>query len=369
MQVAKREEGLDGTTGAGTASQQTSPPKSATTKAPPIMAWTAEDYIAREFPPKEPLLKGLLHRRDLVAFGARRRGGKTTMVTNIGVALALPVPDFLGYAIPQARRSLLFILEDDPGEYQEQLRRVIAGRDTGGRIRIVTREEFHQRGIRIDVGQSAFQDAARYWANEHRPDVIVFDNVAQLVAAEYNDANRVHELMQFSYELARKYDAAIILPAHPKKEDPNNRSSLLDDPNAFFESIMGSSHFINSTGCLWGLERQPNFDRSAFLGGRQRADGHQGASLLGMNDDGWFYLLDEAQGNSPLVLNTPVRCQAWALLPEPPASFAYNEGQQLVKTAMRSGSTYHAWMKDCRRLKVILDTQDGKLCKTAGVRP
>jgi HK97 family phage major capsid protein len=70
-----------------------------------------------------------------------------------------------------------------------------------------------------------------------------------------------------------------------------------------------------------------------------------------------------------LVLNTSNRKQAWTLLPDPPASFGYNEGEQLVKPAMRSGSTYNAWMRDCRRLKVILDLPDGKLCKAAGVTP
>ncbi len=353
--------------GAGAA--QTIPSKTVNSPPPPIQAWTAEEFNARVFPPKEPLIERLLHRRDLVALGARRRGGKTSFITNIAVALGLPMPDFLGYKIPEARRSLLFILEDDPGEYQEKLRKMIGGRDTGGRIKIVTRRDFLEKKISIDVNEPMFQSAVFYWVKEHLPDLIVFDNLAQIIAAEYNDPKRVHELTQFCFLLATACGAAIILPAHPKKEDPNNRRSLVNDADAFFESIMGSSHFINSTGSLWGLERQPHLDRSAFLGGRQRVEGNQGASFLGMADDGWFYLLDEAQGNAPLVLNTPNRKDAWALLPDPPASFGYNEGEHLVKPAMRSGSTYNAWMRDCRRLKVILDLPDGKLCKAARVMP
>jgi hypothetical protein len=336
---------------------------------PPTKAWSAEDYLARPFAPKEPLIKGLLHRRDLVALGARRRNGKTSLITNISVALAVPVPNFVGYDIPAAGRSLLFILEDDPGEYQTSLRRVVGSRDTGGRIKIVNREDFYEAGIYIDVRVEAFRNAVAYWAKCHHPDLIVFDNLAQLIGAEYNDSKLVHALMQFCYLLARDHNAAIILPAHPKKEDPKNRITLLEDPDAFFEAIMGSSHFINSAGSLWGLERHVQLDRSVFLGGRQRGDGHQGGSFLGMNDEGWFYLLDEAQTNLDLVLNTSKRRDAWKLLPDPPATFGYRDGEARVRSAMRSADSFHKWMTDCRRLGVVIDAGGGRLSKKPGLKP
>src|SRR5690242_888455 len=75
----------------------------------PLASWSAEDYLSRSFRAKEPLLTGLLHQRDMVALGARRRHGKTTLITDIAVGLALPLPNFLGYTIPSARRSLLLI--------------------------------------------------------------------------------------------------------------------------------------------------------------------------------------------------------------------------------------------------------------------
>jgi hypothetical protein len=315
------------------------------------------------------LVKDLLHRRDLVAFGARRRNGKTSLVTNLAVAGAVPAAEFLGYDIPAPWRSLLCILEDDPGEYQEKLRKVIGSRDTGGRIKIVTREDFYAAGIRIDVQEPAFLNGVQSRAADHRPDMIVLDNVAQVIGAEYNDSKRVHELMQFSYRLARLYNAAVILPAHPKKEDPKNRVSLLDNPDAFFESIMGSSHFINSTGSLWGLERSTRTDQSIFVGGRQRGDGNQGGSYLQMDENGWYSLVDEAHRSLPLALNTPTRERAWALLPDPPATFGYREGLALVKSAMSSSSTYDVWIKHCKRLKVIVDTPCGKLTKAAGLNP
>lgn len=285
----------------------------------------------------------------------------------MAAALAVPLPSFLGYDIPEARRSLLFILEDDPGEYQEKLRRVIGPRDTGGRIEIVNRGDFYHSKIPIDIREQKFREAVRDRATQHRPDLIVFDNLAQIIGAEYNDSKRVHELMSFCYELTQRYNAAIILAAHPKKEDPKNPINLSQNPDGFFESIMGSSHFINSTGNLWGIQRNDAFGETVFLGGRQRGDGQQGASHLTMTDDGWFELLDDAQQNLKFVLNTIPRLKAWKLLPDPPATFGYREGEALVRSAIASG-TYAAWIKDCRRLGVVIDASDGKLSKKPGLK-
>jgi hypothetical protein len=51
-----------------------------------LRAWSGEDFLARTFPPKEPLATGLLNRRGLITLGARRRNGKTTFVTDLAVA-------------------------------------------------------------------------------------------------------------------------------------------------------------------------------------------------------------------------------------------------------------------------------------------
>jgi hypothetical protein len=306
----------------------------------------------------------------LVAFGARRRNGKTSFVTNLAVAGAVPVADFLGYEIPAPFRTLLFIFEDDPGEYQEKLRKLIGRRETAGRLKIVTREDFYAANIRIDVREQAFRDAVERASRDHHPDLIVLDNLAQVIGAEYNKPELVHVLIQFCYNrLASVHNAAVILPAHPKKDDPKNRLDLQYHPDTFFEAIMGSSHFINSTGNLWGLQRYSDLDRVVFLGGRQRGDGQQGGSLLTMDDQGWFSLIDEAQKNLELVLNTPIRKQAWPLLPDPPATFGYRAGEALVRSVMRSSGTYHDWIKHCRRLKVILQAPDDKLTKAAGLKP
>jgi hypothetical protein len=289
-------------------------------------------------------------------------------LTHLAVALAVPVGDFLGYEIPGAARTLFLVLEDDAGEYQDKLRDVIGERKTDGRIRIITREDFYDAGVPIDAKEAAFQNAVRIWAGEHQADLLIIDNLAHVIDAEYTDPKRVHELMNLCYGLARDNNLAVIVAAHPRKDHDENPISLESSPLRFFESIMGTSHFINSTGSLWGLERQEQKDRSVFVGGRQRGDGNQEHTFIAMDDNGWFEVLPNQDANLPLVLNTGARKQAWNLLPEPPNTFGYREGESLVQPAMHSSSTYAAWIRQCRRLSVISDSPDKKLVKAVARR-
>jgi hypothetical protein len=325
-------------------------------------AWTIEDFLARDIAPKDPLVTGLLHRRDMVALGARRRHGKTSLVTHLAVDLAVGEKTFLGYSIASPARSLLLMLEDDPRELQDKFRRVIDGRETSGRIRLVTREDLYDANIPINVTDSSFQAVVKEWAGVHSPDVIVIDNLSQVLNADYNDAQKTHELIRLCYSLARRHNCAVIIPAHPRKEDPKNPLDLLDQPGQFFESIMGTSHFVNSTGSLWGLQRRPD-DTTVFVGGRQRGDGQQGSCLLEMSDDGRFRVVASARGNLALVCNTPKRGQAWNLLPDPPATFGYREAEELVRPALSSAASFSAWMRECRRLGVVVEAPGGQLMK------
>ena len=173
---------------------------------------------------------------------------------------------------------------------QDKLKRIIGGRELGGRLKLLTRDDFHEAGVRIDVMDAGFRQTIVNAAIDHRPDLLVLDNLAHLIAAEFKPSDRIHKLMQFCFELAKDHSMAQIICAHPRKEDQKNPISLEKNPTAFFETIMGSSQFINSTGSLWGIQRKG--DVSIFVGGQQRMDGHQAISYLTMDENGWFHLDD-----------------------------------------------------------------------------
>jgi len=329
-----------------------------------VASWTAEDFLERKFPPKEPLVQDLVHKRDLVAFGARRRHGKTTLALNLGVAGAAGIPEFLGYRIPQPFRSMHFMLEDDPTDLQERLRLMVGEKDLQGRFRLITKEDFFNASVPISTGDFEFVKAIEYWTNEHKPDLIVFDNLAQMINAEYSDPKIVHRLIFQAYKWARNSNCAVIFAAHPRKMDPKYTVSLESKPELFVEEIMGTSHFINSCGCIWALERYEDKGYTIFMGGRQRSGGSYGTARVYLDDDQWFQVEDDSVRQLASVLSTDARRKAWELLPIHP--FGYREGQDLVKPVMRSSSTYHAWMKELKRTGVVVDS-DSKISKAASL--
>src|SRR5215471_9589800 len=49
------------------------------------------------------------------------------------------------------------------------------------------------------------------------PDLVIFDNLGQLIGADYNNATRVHELIQFVCEIGNDFNSAVVIAAHPRK--------------------------------------------------------------------------------------------------------------------------------------------------------
>jgi hypothetical protein len=323
-----------------------------------IQVQTLESFLDRSFQPKEDLITGLLNRRDMVALVGRRRHGKTTFVANLALSVTLPHTNFLGYTITKPLKVLILYLEDDAGEVQIRLKRMSKGELPGERLALYTREDFLQAKIPISGTNPQFQKFVIDVCAAHRPDIIILDNLAHLVGADYNSSTRIHELSQFLFRLTADFNAAVIVAAHPRKRDKKGNGTALprDDQEGFFEETMGSSHFVNSCGSLWGIERDLANDHTDFLGGTQRFNGQQNLMTLDKDDDDWLRVLSNLEVNLPLALNSPGRIKAWELLPDEP--FSYTEGERAVKSALKSSSSFHGWLQHCLRLGLIIRDGD-----------
>jgi hypothetical protein len=343
----------------------------AATKNPPptttniFHAWTAEEFLSRELPAKEPLLDGLLFRRDMIALAGRRRHGKTNFILNLAVALSTGAHEFLGYPLTDKYKVLIFFLEDDTREIQDKLQHIIRDNEVGARLALLTREDFLQANIPIQLEGKKFREAVLAECENHQPDLVIFDNLAQMIGADYNNSQRIHVLASFCYELTNKFNAAVLVAAHPRKRSNDNNaihSSLRSDSEEFFEDVMGSSHFVNSFGSLWGLERDLNTDRTVFLGGAQRVTGQQSITTFEVSEEGGISIISDFDENLRMALNTEKREAAWHLLPNHP--FTYLEAVEAVKPRMSSQSTFYAWWKDYLiRLKLIKPYKDNRYIK------
>jgi RecA-family ATPase len=326
---------------------------------PPFHPQSVSEFLDRQFPPKEPLIEGILYRRDLISLTGRRRNGKTTLLHNLAVAGALGREDFLGFKIPRSFRTASFYLEDDGGEMQEKIRRMVKGAKTDN-FHLYTRTDFMEWRIPITVEDARFKQRVIEACTAHKPDLIVLDNLGMLISAKYNDAKEIQVLMDFVYGLAQAFNAAVLIAAHPRKGSSVDKIggggiTLVGDPEKFFEETMGSSHFVNSTGSLWGIERTG--DHTDLLLGTQRYNGTQTFTVVEKNDDEWFERASDLKAAERSVINTVTRQKAWELFPSD-RQFSYVEARELVKGVMRSSSTFYHWWRELVRLQLVKEAEE-----------
>jgi hypothetical protein len=48
-------------------------------------------------------------------------------------------------------------------------------------------------------------------------------------------------------------------------------------------------------------------------------------------------------------------------------TFGYREAEAMVKSALSSSSSFTTWIRECRRLGLVVDANDGKLVKAGGL--
>jgi hypothetical protein len=279
----------------------------------PFRPQSVSEFLDRDFPPKEPLIEGILFRRDLISLTGRRRHGKTTLLHNLAIAGALGHQEYLGFKISRPFKTVSFYLEDDGGEMQEKIRRMLKGAKTDN-FHLYTRTDFMESGIPIWLKDPRFRQRIIAACAALNPDLIVLDNLGMLISAKYTDAEEIHKLMEFVFGLSQTFNAAVLIAAHPRKgssvEKPNGGSiTLADDPEKFFEETMGSSHFVNSTGSLWGIERSG--DHTDLLLGTQRLTGTHTLTAVEKNDNEWFERVSDLKTAERSVINTVTRQKAW----------------------------------------------------------
>jgi hypothetical protein len=321
---------------------------------------TLGDFLNKPLPKKEPLVDGLIYRRDNCILVGRRRHGKTTLVSNLVLALTLPKPAFLGYPIPEPRRVVIFYLEDDPAELQEKLKLQSANGNTADRLHLFTKENVFAAGARTSAGDLDFLHFVEGKCAEAKPDLVVFDNLSHLLEGDYSNAQRVHKLVLFAYRLNTIFNVAVVFLAHPRKQG-EFKTSLTYDTEQFFEEVLGSSHSINSTGTLWGMQR--NGEVTHFVGGAQRYTGEQGATALDYNKDtGWFEVKDDFAVNLPLVVNSDKRRNAWSAFP---GSFTYSEARDAAKPHLKSEGSFTPFWNELKQKKLVC-SDDGEHYQKVG---
>jgi hypothetical protein len=231
------------------------------------------------------------------------------------------------------------------------------GGETDGRFVIRTKDDFYINNVPIGIREKEFRQVIIEDCSEHRPDLIIFDNLGFLIGADYTESTLTHHCIQFFIGLSQKFDCAIITAAHPRKQSTVRAPVTLDhDRDMFFEEVMGPSHFVNSCGSLWGIERQK--DGSAyFYGGTQRLSGTAQLITVEVDDEGWFRIVNDFDKNLKLTLHTEKRKHAWEALPE---TFTYSEANKATCGILRSKNSFTPFWNELRRVGLIVPTEGGE---------
>jgi hypothetical protein len=324
---------------------------------------TLSQFLIKELPEKETLVDGLAYTNDIISLTGRRREGKTTLACNLGLALAAR-PTFLGYEVPKPRRVLMLLLEDDTRELQDKFKRMSFGLDTGDRLAIHTRDDFFADGISIDIANDRFKKRVAELYSEFRPDLVILDNLGHFISADYNNSPKMHQFLMLIFDLRRQFSAAHLILAHPRKRDKKGLTAKLhESPEEFFEECMGTSHFINTTSSLWGIERNRKTGKTYFVGGNQRLNGTEGTAMLELDDCGWFQLVSDYELNLCIAVNTETRQKAWGLFPNSP--FNWTEARESARSVMSSNGSFNPWWRELKRLRLVLELPDGSFVKAS----
>lgn len=318
---------------------------------------TLKDFLKVELPESELLIDGLLYRRDLVALQGRRREGKTTLIMQLALSLACtPLQKFIGKAIPKPRRVLAYLLEDDARQLQDRFKKMLTaededeewkeylesgeGEEGGGRLLIRTKDDFAEIGVPRDVGSPEFRKLVEDDCAEFKPDVLIFDNLGVLIGADYTEHTKVQAYTSFVEFLSNKYNCAALTATHLRKNDRTKPVDIIQDGDGWFEENMGSSHFMNSHGSMWGLQKSPEEDGTTyFRGGAQRKFGF--SQLIPMHlHNSWFESVDDFMAACEMVLRTVKRKKAWDKLPP---EFTFDMGKLAVKQVMSEKAFSNLW--------------------------
>lgn len=300
--------------------------------------WDASTFSSRIVPPLDALVGDILHKQEVVALVARRRSGKTSLLTSLAVAGYVGARNWLDFAIPRPFTTLYVYLEDREWNVQQKLKGLIGNKSPaeGGRFKLLTRGDLTHVGWSIGNKETPFMGFLRAAVDRFRPEVVVIDNTRIVLEGDFNKPDRVHALMSYCDGLAERYGCAVILPSHPRKYqqgDSGQKVKLTEDSEAFFEEVLGSSVFLNAASNLWGMERDYKTGFTTVVLGAQRATGDEVLMTLNYREQDQRFEVARGEQNLLMLLTSDKKKAAWNKLP---LSFTWTEGQRL--TEMPNGS-------------------------------
>jgi hypothetical protein len=217
---------------------------------------TDSELLAKDIPPVDFIVDGLLPATGLAVIGGKPKDGKSIMMTDLSLSMS-GGGKFLG-AFDVAQRDVLYLaLEDTERRMKDRIKKIIPDCPPSGRIHFAFSWDDQGLGVLGNLSK---------WLDSHKEvKTVIIDTISKF-SPQFNSSQYGKQYEKFSElkKLADDRNILIILVHHLRK-------SKSDDP---FAMLYGSNSLTGVADTTWILQRKRGSSKAKLLmTGRDIHDG------------------------------------------------------------------------------------------------
>jgi hypothetical protein len=233
---------------------------------------TLTELLAAAIPPPVQMFDGLMH-EGMLLFGGKSKRGKSWLMFDLAIALAVGRSAFRHFACPAPLPVLYLALEDGRARLQLRAKAI--------QPTLTTADSFHLRYTfpALDRGGIALlaDEIQRYHYG-----LVIIDVLAKLEPSTTGKGDKsyhdIYEMFTPLQDLRKDHPFCLAMLTHLRKQEAED----------VFDSLLGSVAYQGAQDVLWVLERKPK-DDYAFLHLRDK-DAEDNTIAMRFLDGHWEYV-------------------------------------------------------------------------------
>lgn len=233
---------------------------------------TLTELIADDIPPPIQLFEGLMH-EGMLLFGGKSKRGKSWLMFDLAIALAVGRAGFRHYPCEQPRPVLYLALEDGRTRLQSRAKAI--------QPNLTTANGFHLRYTFPPLTEGGIEALTEEITREHYG-LVIIDVLAKLEKPKAGKSDKnyhdIYEMFTPLQEFRKQHPFCLAMLTHLRKQEADD----------VFDALLGSVAYQGAQDVLWVLERKPK-DDFAFLHIRDK-DAEDKTIALRFLDGHWEYI-------------------------------------------------------------------------------
>jgi hypothetical protein len=233
---------------------------------------TLTQLIADTIAPPRQLFEGLMH-EGMLLFGGKSKRGKSWLIFDLAIALAVGRAGFRHFPCPSPMPVLYLALEDGRARLQTRAKAI--------QPNLTTANDFHLRYSFPPLVHGGIE-ALHAEISCYHYGLVIIDVLAKLETSAAGKSERgyhdVYDMFTPLQELRKQHPFCLAMLTHLRKQDAED----------VFDALLGSVAYQGAQDVLWVLERKPK-DDFAFLHIRDK-DAEEKTIALRFMDGHWLYI-------------------------------------------------------------------------------